>query len=149
MTANAVPTTEILNYLNPVFRILGGDDIGGLPKGIPGNPDECVIARAFEQATGRAVTVGTCKLSVYFESDAKAISRNWLGGIDYTKSFDCDGTRCYDIRMPTTLIEFIDLFDREVYAELIDGWSDDVMQVADTGLAATTDAIQPVLVAAP
>lgn len=136
MTANAVPTTQILSYLNPVFRILGGDDIGGLPKGVPSDAYECVIARAFEQATGRAVTVGANKLSVFFRTDAAAISREWNGCINYSEATDADGTHCYEVGLPQTLIDFVAAFDNREYTALIDGFDGDdeeVLQPADGG----------------
>ncbi len=121
MAAAEDPTAGVLAVLNPAFSLLGGSSLGALPKGIRKNHEECVVARAFEQATGRAVLVyGDC-VGVYFRDDARAISRTWHGRAGrFEKGVDQDGTRVYFVDLPLSLKDFIAVFDDMGYPELID-----------------------------
>lgn len=130
MFVKADEEQKALDLLNPVFEILGGVSLDELPSARQGWGSDCVVARAFAQATGRDVYVGSRHLLLYFLDDAQEIRRIWRTSFGVPRiRYDAE-SEMYEVWMPALLQSFISHFDDGAFPHLIDEDTETVTQLS-------------------
>lgn len=103
----------VLRHINAVRQGAGCESLRQLPQAVPGDPHDCVFARAW-QAIDPAVTVQVDKVETTDETFARIVAAEFG-----TKLLIEDG-KIIGVKLPNAIKAWIKEFDSEGRAHLID-----------------------------